>query len=387
MAPVNTAPILLLGAGPYYQTCIAATRALGYHVICIDRDPNAAGQKAANEFYSIDFSQKEAVLDFAQSRSIQAIVPLNDYGVPTAAFVSQRLGLPGITETAARQVTDKYAMRQAWDAAGLPNPRFQLVENLAQAQQAAQAIGFPVIFKPANSLGGGSRGVQTAHHPEEVPSAYQFASSVYAGDARVLVEACVQGVEHSAEVVVIDQVPYVVAISDKVKTPYPYRVDEQVVYPTAIQGPALSTLKQTIVEAVRAVGITVGAAHVELCSTADGPVLFEIGARCGGGATADPIVASVAQYPYFQTVIQLLSGESPAPPDPQTVPRPCIYGFFTVENQHRFRGADPALFLELEWFEKDPLPAQTRQGGDRLGYYIYNGTPADLDARLGAVVS
>ncbi len=37
--------------------------------------------------------------------------------------------------------------------------------------------------------------------------------------------------EHSAEVLVHEGVPYVIAISDKIKTPLPYRVDKAILIP------------------------------------------------------------------------------------------------------------------------------------------------------------
>lgn len=378
--------ILILGAGPYYKNCIASAKHTGYRVICIDRDPNALGQSAADAFFPVDFSNKQAVLEFAKEHQVRAIVPLNDYGVQTAAFVSKMLGLNGISEQAALRVTDKYEMRQCWEQAGLPNPAFRLVASADEARGFAEEYGFPIIFKPANSLGGGSRGVQTAHTHTEIETAFTFAQSVYA-DARVLVEECVSGVEHSAEVIVIDGEPHVITAADKVKTPYPYRVDEQVIYPTRISVDQRQALDQVIRDAVKAVGITTGAAHIELCTTEKGPILFEMGARCGGGATADPITSCVTGYPYFQNVVRILAGECVEPPNATQAQKPCIYGFFTVENQSQFGPIEnnPTLqkqFLDWDIFPRDTQPILTRQGSDRLGYYIYQGTPESLESRL-----
>jgi biotin carboxylase len=373
-----TENILLLGAGAYYKKCIASAREVGYRVICIDRDPQALAQDAADEFYPVDFSHNEEVLALAREKNIRAIVPLNDYGVQTAAYVAKHLGLKGISEESAHRVTDKYEMRLCWQQAQLPNPEFQLVADLNEAKAFAERVGFPVIFKPANSLGGGSRGVQTAHSIDDIETAFHFAQSVYANDSRVLIEQCVHGIEHSAEVVVVNGIPHVITVSDKVKTPYPYRVDEQVIYPTCISGAKKEKLDDVICQAVQAVGITIGAAHIELCSTENGPVLFEIGARCGGGATADPIVPYVTGYSYFQNIVRLLAGETIPLPDEISAQQACIYGFFTVENQHAFKDANRGDFVDWEIFPRDTQPALTRQGGDRLGYYIYNGTPTEL---------
>lgn len=371
--------ILILGAGKYYRNCILSAKNTGYHIVCVDKDPQALAQHAADEFHVIDFSQKDTILAFAQERQVDAIIPLNDYGVKTAAYVSSQLGLPGIGEEAAEIATNKYLMREAWQRHGLPNPRYQMVDSQEESLAFAESIGYPVIFKPANSLGGGSRGVQTAHSPKEVKSAYEFARSAYT-DQQVLIEECVNGIEHSAEVLTMNGETFLITVSDKVKTPYPYRVDEKVVYPTQVSGKDLTLLHETIVNAVKALGITVGAAHVEACTTPNGPVLFELGARCGGGSTADPITTYVTGYPYFENLVHLLSGENVTQP-PAFLPASqnnCIYGFFTTENQEHTHLLKNNQFVDWELFTTQETTQVTRQGSDRLGYYIFKGSPKEL---------
>jgi hypothetical protein len=141
----------------------------------------------------------------------------------------------------------------------------------------------------------------------------------------------------------------------------------------------LTRLQEVLLSAVQAVGINVGAAHIEACTTANGPVLFELGARCGGGATADPIVPYVSGYPYFENVIRLLTGDLIEPPEAfSSGQRDCIYGFFTVENREMDRLVKTQDFIDWEVFSRENLPDRTRQGGDRLGYYIYQGNVSDL---------
>lgn len=373
--------VLLLGAGKFYRPCISSVRSLGYEVICIDRDPHALAQDVCDAFYPVDFCQNEEVLALCRTLKVGGIVPLNDYGVETAAFVSQQLGLPGISMEAAQTATDKYRMREAWKRANVPNPAYCLVHSLQEAQDAMDRIGTPVILKPANSKGGGSRGVQMVNEPSELPEAFGFAGAAYQ-DNMILLEKCVTGIEHSAEVIIIDGKPHVITISDKVKSPYPYRVDEKVVYPTQVRGKALNALVDAIERAVMAAGLsTTGSAHVEACSTSDGPILFELGARCGGGATPHPITSYVSGYAYFENVIRLLSGDMALAPSP-FVPEeqnPCIYGFFSVENQEDKLLQHDNRFLDWQLFtEKQERPLQTRQGSDRLGYYIFKGRPEEL---------
>ena len=73
-------------------------------------------------------------------------------------------------------------------------------------------------------------------------------------------------------------------------------------------------LKQTIIDSVIALGIMNGAAHVELASTKSGFILFELGARCGGGGTPEPIVHYATGVNQFVELVRILAGDEPKTP-------------------------------------------------------------------------
>jgi biotin carboxylase len=141
-------------------------------------------------------------------------------------------------------------------------------------------------------------------------------------------EEFVEGLEHSVETFTYGGHTCVLAISDKVKSPLPFRVDTSVVYPTRAVGAELEAIGAACRAAVRALGVESGPAHVELCTTDSGPRLFELGARCGGGATPDPIVPFVTGIEQLKETIRVALGESPE--SLATVrARGCVYRFFS----------------------------------------------------------
>jgi biotin carboxylase len=83
------------------------------------------------------------------------VLTFSEFCVVATARACLRLGLPGPGEGAARS-RNKALMRQAWQAAGIPNPAFRLVDSLEQLQAARAEIGGDVIVKSA--LGAGSIG-------------------------------------------------------------------------------------------------------------------------------------------------------------------------------------------------------------------------------------
>ena len=44
-----------------------------------------------------DIVDKQAVLELARNHKVSAVIPINDYGVVTAAYVTTQLGLKGIS--------------------------------------------------------------------------------------------------------------------------------------------------------------------------------------------------------------------------------------------------------------------------------------------------
>lgn len=382
--------ILILGASRYYSKSIEAARRAGYYVIVADRNPQAYAFAYADASEVCDIIDKEAVLVVALRYGIDAIVPVNDYGVPTAAFVAGKLGLPGISEETAYWATHKGAMRKKWIASGVPCPKLELVETAEQARAAIKSIGLPCILKPTGGYGGASRGVIVIDNESMIEDAITFATRFYA-DKTLLVESFIDAqVEHSAEVLVINGMPIVLAIADKIKSPLPFRVDKNVLYPTRIKGDAYRLLEKTICDAVLALNIKVGAAHVEIATTDKGPVLFELGARCGGGGTPEPIIPYVTGIEYFISIIKSLAGD-PVENIRPLYKRACNYHFITpspglvkdirIPETFKTNGTE---ILDFEMLVKPGESIRNVETGlDRAGFLIIGGESVELVLEVG----
>src|SRR3989339_688874 len=119
--------VLILGASRYYLRAIQTAKRLGYRTLVVDRDPTLPGFQAADTGQGIDITNSGAVLDYARTQKIDGIVPINDYGVPTAAYVAEALKLPGLTRRQSRILTNKALLRDHWQKNGQPNPDYRIV--------------------------------------------------------------------------------------------------------------------------------------------------------------------------------------------------------------------------------------------------------------------
>lgn len=368
--------IIILGASRYYSKSIEAARTAGYYVIALDRNPESAGFKVADESYACDIADQEGVLKIAQEHGVSGIIPLNDVGVPVASYVSEILGLPGISRQAVVWATNKEEMRKRWIEKGVPCPKVFVAVEKQDFYKGVEYVGYPCILKPAHGLGGASRGVIVVKAENELEDAISFAQSFYE-DKTTLIETFVDAeYEHSAEVLIYNGVPHVIAISDKIKTPLPYRVDKNVLYPTLIQGERLELLKKVIADSVIALELENGAAHVELATTTTGFVLFELGARCGGGGTPEPIVHYSTGINEFVEMVRILAGDKPERLEP-LYSRGCNYHFITpvpgtiksVKGTETIAGLTGVL--DFEFFKKtgDAIVPVT-VGTERSGFII-----------------
>ena len=370
--------ILILGGSRYYLKTIKTAKRLGYHTIVSDQNPHADGFKESSESIVIDIKDYAKILEFCKINCVDGIIALNDFGVYTAAYVSEKLNLPGIDPNIAKIAINKAKLRNEWQIHNQPNPEFDVVNSFRDCLEACHRIGFPVILKPAVSMGG-SRGVIFVDSTNNLKDAYRFATSFYS-DKTILVEEYLKGLEHSGEVLIYNYKAYVIAVSDKIKSQLPARVDKNIIYPTIVRGEKLEHLKKVIANSVECLKIKSGCAHVECCSTEEGQVkLFELGLRPGGGSIPDPIVPFVTGINQIKEYIRMGMGEPPEETIPK-INRACNFHFITPKPGKikkivigKKLLSNPAV-LDFAFFPKegDVIP-EIKVGSDRSGFIVVGG--------------
>ena len=91
-----TKKILFLGAAPSQIPPIKYAKSQGYYVITCDYLPENPGHELADEYHNVSTTDKDAVLELAKKLEIDGIVAYaSDPAAPTAAYVAEKMGLPG----------------------------------------------------------------------------------------------------------------------------------------------------------------------------------------------------------------------------------------------------------------------------------------------------
>lgn len=315
--------ILVLGGGLTAVRTIERLRAAGFRTLVLDRTPAAPGFSVADAGQATDIADREAVLRAAEVAAIDGILPLNEIGVRTAAFVATRLGLVGNDERCAELSHDKGLMRCRWAEAGLAQPPFRHVSSVNDVRAAGSSLGYPLVLKPRMS-GGGGRGVSIVRSETDIEWSCELAMP-YGGSRGLIAEQFVEGTELTVESISYRGEVHVLAVSDKEKPPLRTRVARSLNYPAAIDANQLATVRKLVEAAVAALGIQNGPAHTEVIVNGNDVKLVETGARGGGGHIFSTIVAAVTGIDMVKETGRLLTGECPN----LTVEwnRGCVYRF------------------------------------------------------------
>jgi len=178
--------ILLLG-GSYAQVpAIKAAKERGLYTILCDYLPDNPGQNFADEYINVSTTDKEKILEIAREREVDYIwAYASDPASPTAAYVSEKLCLPGNSYESVKTLSEKHLFRQLLSKTGLPSPK-----SLSFAGDEIHFpddidLLYPLIVKPVDSSG--SRGVTLINSISEFKEAATYALS-FSRSNRIIVE-------------------------------------------------------------------------------------------------------------------------------------------------------------------------------------------------------
>lgn len=158
--------MMILGAGVYQMPLIEAAKKCGLFTIVVSIPGDYPGFAIADKIYYVNTTDKEAVLTLAKEEKIDGICTTGtDVAVETIGFVCEKMGLAGVSEAAAVRATDKAAMKEAFVRGGVSTASYRKVRTLAEAEEAVQELGLPVVVKRVDSSG--SRGITVVKEMED----------------------------------------------------------------------------------------------------------------------------------------------------------------------------------------------------------------------------
>ncbi len=301
--------LLIIGASILQLPAIKKAKALGHYVAVADFNPNAVGIPYADEFYNASTIDIEAICKVAEEFNPDGIMTLaTDMPMRSIAAATTRLGLPGISMDTAIKSTDKGEMIKAFKAHDVESPWFYIIEDVESLKALLPTLTYPCILKPTDNAG--SRGVMLVNSAEELIEAYQYSVAQSRGGL-VILEEYMTGPEVSVEVMVVDGVPHVLQVTDKLTTGAPNFVEMGHNQPSMLPTEDVEKIKDLACRAVKSVGINCGPSHVEIKLTPTGPKMVELGARMGGDCITTHLVPLSTGVDMIKATIDVALGLTP----------------------------------------------------------------------------
>lgn len=182
--------ILLLGGSAQQVVAIKAARNLGYYTILCDFLPDNPGQYVADKFYLVSTTDKNAVLEVAQKEQIDGVLAYaSDPAAPTAAYIAEKLGLPGNPYRSVEILCNKDQFRKFLLENGFSAPKATGYSFAEDALKDKTSYEYPIIIKPVDSSG--SKGATVLYSENGLVDALEFAFS-FSRCHRIIVERFIE---------------------------------------------------------------------------------------------------------------------------------------------------------------------------------------------------
>jgi biotin carboxylase len=232
------------------------------------------------------------IVDYARSQPLDAILPIGDTPVLTAALANKALHLQHHSPDAAAASRNKFLMRQLLRDAGLRVPWFACFPIQADPRVLQHEVPYPCVLKPLALSA--SRGVMRANTPEEFVKAFWRLRTLLETPAirikhdevhdAILVEKFIPGCEVALEGLLTAGRLQVLALFDK-PDPLDGPFFEETLYITPSRLPAETqdAIISSTEQAALALGLVHGPLHAELRINQEGPWILEVAARAIGG--------------------------------------------------------------------------------------------------------
>lgn len=307
--------VMILGASALQVPAIKKAKELGYEVILVDYDEQAAGFGLADVKLVVSTLDQEEV--YRQALKYQpdfVFTSTSDGPVRTAAYVNEKLGKrPDLAYEDSLCATIKSHMRRRLMENNVPIPAFYAVEDFDGFRAAVGALEGSCIVKPADNAG--SRGVvlldrSRTKTEEEMRRIYEY-SRGNSRNGTVMVEEYMTGPEVSVEAMTVDGQTTILAVTDKYITPPPYFVELAHCEPSCLDSGVQERIRQTALQAAAAIRLQNGPSHTEIKVTKDGPKIVELAARLGGDFITARLVPLSTGIDMVGASVLLATGEKP----------------------------------------------------------------------------
>lgn len=322
--------LAIIGANEFQNPLILKAREMGFETHVFAWEAGDIGETTADVFHPVSIVEKEEIWQVCRRIGVEACCSIgSDLATHTVNYIQRKLGNPCNPEITDTIATNKYEMRRAFRAAGVPCPGFRKVAD-TPPEDVLSGMRYPMIVKPTDRSG--SRGIfKVADYGELRRAVPQSTESSFEHSA--IIEEFIAGDEYSCESISFAGRHQLLAMTKKFTTGAPHFIETGHREPADIPSRLLPEVEQSILRALDALHVEYGASHAEFMLTPEGEVrIVEIGARMGGDCIGSDLVFLSTGMDYTAMVIDTACGLAPDL-TPKRTPSPAAVRFiFTAED-------------------------------------------------------
>ncbi|QBD77257.1 ATP-grasp domain-containing protein [Ktedonosporobacter rubrisoli] len=256
----------------------------------------------------------QETIDVLDPDSICGITTTSEFYLVNVAQLTQLHGLPGNPAQAVARCRNKAAMRHYLAAVGMQQPAFVEVRRLSDLDTAIEQVGLPCVAKPVDDTASNAvRFCASRQDVEEQVSSILSLTRNIRGQRTAqaaLLEAFIDAAEYSVETFSWQGHTTCLGITEKHLTAFPYFVEERHFFPAALSPASEQEMRNTVLQALEALGIAHGPAHTEVKLTTHGCQIIEINARLAGGMIPE-LIRYTSGIDLIEQQIKAVTGHEP----------------------------------------------------------------------------
>jgi len=276
--------ILILGGGFQQLPAIRKAHELGLTVLLVDYLPDAPGRREADQSFLISTRDRDKILDLARKEAVDGILAFaSDPAEETAAYVAEKMGLPGGMYAAAGILGNKRKFREFLAMHGISAPRHFPMDY------PESDLPYPVVVKPLDSSGSKGVTILRSYDAGRLLRAYQAAVSYSLCGQAMAEEYISYGYRHliGGDVIVRGGNVILYGLMDCVREERKNLVPCGKIYPCSAGEEVKVWIARIMQMVIHKLSITDAEMNVEFIAGKDGEVYpIEIALRCGGNISA-----------------------------------------------------------------------------------------------------
>ena len=260
---------------------IKALKDLGYYVVATGNNPTLIGRNYVDKHIIADYSDKELVTQIAEQEQVDAICACcNDFGVISAAYAAEKLGLPGHDSYKnALTIHHKNLFKEFAEKYNFRTPKALSFSNVQKAKEYASSVtNFPLMVKPIDLTGG--KGCSKTTNISETLIAIENAFSV-SKSKNIVIEEFIEGSQHACCTFLINQKVRAVCTNNEYSFTNPYKVEIDT-YPASGFEPIRQYMISEIERMAEILHLNDGIFHVQYLFKDGKPYIMEVMRRILG---------------------------------------------------------------------------------------------------------